>query len=308
MFRPARLARLEQGYPREDKEEKVRFVPVPTDPLVVEGETIARRLIVGSCEVDILSDGLLRLPGSDQFDGVEEAAWRPRVDARPDGTIDLALRSFLVHTGSLLTLVDTGIGFFGSTEPAHIRRDGSVLDRILRLGIRPDDVGVVVNTHLHLDHAGGDFVRSASGVAHAFPNARYLVQGTEFEYAARMAPTGKSFYNIDSLDWLRSLGNLDLLEGDSVISPDGCIRTVVAPGHTPGHQMVVVESNGATFGCLGDIAPLKAHLEVPEWLSRVDADRSTAVDTKRRILAWACGTSAVIASTHDAFGPYRVEA
>jgi glyoxylase-like metal-dependent hydrolase (beta-lactamase superfamily II) len=274
--------------------------------MIVDGECIGRRFSVGACVVDIVGDGILTLPGAGIFDGVSESDWARYAPPVADGQVALAVSAFLIHAHRELILVDTGFGAFGPAQRDLSRPGGSLMDRLGQLGVSSSQVDVVVNTHLHLDHAGGDFSTATRSAVPAFPNARYVVQAREFDFASRVAPAGQSFYDIDSLAWLRAFPELHLIEGSVGLSADGLVTAVPSPGHTAGHQSVVVESGADRLAIIGDVAPLRAHLERPEWLSPVDADPVLAQTTKRQILDWAMKHSAIVAMTHDARAPYRV--
>jgi len=267
----------------------------------------SQRLNVGACSVDVISDGFLLVDGAGLFENVPSLEWHHCIAVDESGAVELAVNSFLIRTDKALVLVDTGFGLRREGMPLELtRRDGSVLEHFGWLGIDPEAVNVVVNTHLHLDHAGGNLVDRLSLSQLAFPNARYVVQAAEVEFALSEADAHNPLYRREDIESLKALGHLDLIDGATDILRGGSVRAIPAPGHTPGHQMVVVESNGQTMMLLGDIAPLKCHLERPEWCSSIDQDRETAYATKQRILASAVEKAAVLALSHDPEGPYEI--
>jgi N-acyl homoserine lactone hydrolase len=172
----------------------------------------------------------------------------------PGGTVDGAVLAWLLRSGDEAVLVDTG---FGSMEKEDLKGDfkripeHTLQAQLKRFDLAPDEIRLVVNTHLHLDHCAGNcFV----------PNARFVVQRTELEYAHHPLPAHTPAYDVD----LSSM-NLDVIDGDTEIA-DG-IRVIVTPGHSPGSQAVLVDTEGGLFVLAGDTIAHYVNMDVPAGAS-----------------------------------------
>ncbi len=198
---------------------------------------------------------------------------------------DCAVKPLLILTSDAKILVDTGIGElpvkYRSVCAVRRSSEQTVRAQLAQRGLKPDDVDVVVNTHLHFDHCGNNAL---------FPNAEFVVQAEEFEYACEPERFQQSAY-------IRELFDLKLdyrlVHGEHRITDN--ISVVPTPGHSVGHQSVVVCDGGRSFVYCGDAAPLRENLErrnVPGVLcSAREALRS--IDRLRSI------SNAVYVYSHD---------
>jgi glyoxylase-like metal-dependent hydrolase (beta-lactamase superfamily II) len=180
-----------------------------------------------------------------------------------------------VETPERLVLVETGLGnkenekfrdIYGvdnAPSPGSGHPD-RLQELVAEAGFRADEVELVVNTHLHFDHAGGNTYRDAEGqVRLAFPNARYVVQRGEWEWAHATNERTAASYLPDNYDPVMAAGRLELVEGDVEVAPG--ISVLRTPGHCPHHQSVLVRSGGETACFLADVVPTFAHLPLP-WI------------------------------------------
>jgi glyoxylase-like metal-dependent hydrolase (beta-lactamase superfamily II) len=220
------------------------------------------------------------------------------------------MRCLLVEHESELVLIDTGVGnkenakfhdIYGieNQSPERDAPGRTALEAgIMAAGFQPDDVTLVINTHLHFDHAGGNTYRTAEGeVRPSFPNARYVVQRGEMEYATHANERTSASYFPPNWDSIIAAGRFELIEGDLEIVPG--IRVRRTPGHTPHHQSVVLESGGETACFLGDVVPTTHHLSLP-WIMGYDVEPLVTLESKRALLADALANEWLLVFEHDA--------
>ena len=266
-----------------------------------------RRL--GDLTLHALEAGMVALDGGAMFGVVPKPLWEKRIPADERNRIPLATRCLLVETPDTLVLVETGLGnkendrFLDIYGVDNTATDAARPDRLQQLiaeaGFRPADVGVVIDTHLHFDHAGGNTFRDAEGqVRLSFPNARYHVQRGEWEWAHRSNERTSASYLPHNYDPVMAAGRLELVEGDVEIVPG--ISVYRTPGHCPHHQSVLLRSGGETACFLADVMPTFAHLPLP-WIMGYDVEPLVTLESKRALLERATDERWLLVSTHDPF-------
>lgn len=196
------------------------------------------------------------------FGLVPKPLWSRVFPADERNRILLATNCVLVRTGRHTVLIDTG---YGSKLPEKEREilaaeEGEPLvANLAAIGVSLEKIDTVVLSHLHFDHAGGGTRQTADGrIVPAFPNAEYVLQRREWVVAAGGFPELRGAYPPENVLPLNEAGQLRLLDGNVEIVPG--IRAVVTGGHTPGHQAIVIESEGETAIYLGDLCPSTRHL------------------------------------------------
>ncbi|HEX2208158.1 MAG TPA: MBL fold metallo-hydrolase [Longimicrobium sp.] len=266
-----------------------------------------RRL--GAFTLHALEAGTQALDGGAMFGVVPKPLWEKRIPADERNRIPLGLRCLLVETADELVLIETGLGnkenekfrdIYGvdnaSSHPAHPDR---LQQLIAEAGFRPEDVGVVIDTHLHFDHAGGNTFRDAEGqVRVSFPHARYHVQRGEWEWAHRANERTSASYLPHNYEPVMASGQLELIEGDVEIVPG--VSVMRTPGHCPHHQSVLVRSGDETACFLADVIPTFAHLPLP-WIMGYDVEPLVTLESKRALLKRATDERWLLVSTHDPF-------
>ena len=269
---------------------------------------LTRTMRVGSLKVHALEAGLQWLDGGAMFGVVPRPLWETKIPPDDRHRIPLALRCLLVEAPAALVLVDTGVGNKESEKFKDIygldnAGDPTRLeDGIRSLGFRVEDVDLVVNTHLHFDHAGGNLVLDPEGVSRpAFPRARYLVQKGELEMAGSPNERVRASYMAKNYAPLVAEGRLDTLEG-GVQVVEG-LRVLPTPGHTPYHQSVVLESQGETAIFLADLCPTASHLPLP-WIMGYDLEPLVTLETKRDVWEKARQEGWILVFQHDARLPW----
>jgi glyoxylase-like metal-dependent hydrolase (beta-lactamase superfamily II) len=269
-------------------------------------------LTLGDVRIHALDAGAQRLDGGAMFGVVPKPLWEKRIRADERNRIPLAMRCLLVETPDALVLVDNGAGnkedpkfhdIYGidnaSADPARATR---LEDALAEAGFGIDDVDVVINTHLHFDHAGGNTRHTQDGVvALSFPRARYVVQRGEFEWAHVRNERIQASYLPHNFDPVMAAGRLELLDGAVEIVPG--VRVLPTPGHTPHHQSVLISSAGRTACYLADVIPTSAHLPLP-WIMGYDVEPLVTLESKRALLQRARAEGWLLVFEHDPVVPW----
>jgi glyoxylase-like metal-dependent hydrolase (beta-lactamase superfamily II) len=201
--------------------------------------------------------------------------------------------------------VDTGLGDKVTPEMAEQqgfaveRPNGWLLDDLARHGVSPDDVDIVLLTHLHADHCGGSTRILEGQIVPTFSRAKYYVQQREWDDAHHPNERTRATYYSVNFDPIQASGQLCLLNGTAQVTEG--VRLVVAPGHTAGMQAVVVEppGTGQMVAFLSDLAFFHWQIERLAWVSAYDIDPTTTIETKRRWQTWLVEQQALIIFQHD---------
>ena len=268
----------------------------------------SRSTTVGSVRIHAVEAGLQWLDGGAMFGVVPKPLWEKRIPADERNRIPLALRCLLVEAPGALVLVDTGIGnkedekfrdIYGVSNEGDPTR---LEDGIRHAGFVPSDVDIVVNTHLHFDHAGGNTARCPDGeIRPAFPGARHVVQRQELHFAGNRNERIRASYLEHNFGPIVRAGLWDLVDGAAQVTAG--VRVLPTPGHVPHHQSVIVESDGQTACFLGDVCPTSAHLPLP-WIMGYDLDPLVTLESKRGLWASALADDWLLVFEHDPEVPW----
>ncbi|MGI9078261.1 MAG: MBL fold metallo-hydrolase [Gemmatimonadaceae bacterium] len=268
---------------------------------------LLRTIRHGVWTVHLIQAGGQKLDGGAMFGVVPKPLWEKRIPADERNRIPLGMRCLLVEHDAGLILIDTGAGnketdkfyeIYG-IENRSLHGRTFLEDGIAKAGFAPEDIAYVINTHLHFDHGGGNTYLGDHGeVKPSFPNARYVVQRGEFEYATNTNERTAASYFSDNFVPLRKLDRWTLVDGDTDLLPG--IRLLPTPGHVPYHQSVLIQSAGETACFLGDLVPTAAHLTLP-WIMGYDVEPLVTLETKRRVLRQAMLDQWLVFFEHDAY-------
>ena len=260
-------------------------------------------LQVGKFRLFPIKDGSFRLDGGAMFGVVPKTLWNREIPADELNRIPLALGVLLIQTPQgRLILVDTGLSSKYDNNPKFkklyaVERPKTLRDHLNSMGISPKDISLVVNTHLHFDHAGGNTEFSGGGIpVPAFPNARYLIQKEEWEDASHPHERNQASYFKENFEPLDGARLVDLVEGEYEIEPG--LKVVRSGGHTRGHQCVQIESEGEIAVFLGDLIPTSAHLPLP-WIMGYDLYPVDTLEFKRSMLKKATDENWTLIFQHD---------
>jgi glyoxylase-like metal-dependent hydrolase (beta-lactamase superfamily II) len=255
------------------------------------------RTTVGDFEVTVLSDGTYELDGGAFFGVVPKVLWEKRMQPDARNMLTVGTNSLLVRDGKRTVLVETGIGPKLSEKRQGIfKNQARLMKSFEEVGVAPDEIDIVINTHLHFDHCGWNtYYRDGKPVA-TFPSAQYYVQKGELEHAHEQHERDRVSYLTDNYAPLVASGQMRLLEGDAEIAPGIMVR--VFPGHTRDLQVVVVRSGGATVCYPSDLIPTANHLD-PTWVMGYDLYPLTCIDNRHKFYAEAIPDKWLVAFTHD---------
>jgi glyoxylase-like metal-dependent hydrolase (beta-lactamase superfamily II) len=253
----------------------------------------------GSFDIFPVCDGRFRLDGGAMFGVVPKVLWEPCCHADEQNRIQLALNCLVIRAHGQHILIDTGLG--GKWQPKFwdmlaMERADSLSDGLRALDLCADNIDVVINTHLHFDHAGGNTEVVEGTVMPKFRKARYLVQRREFDDAAHPNERTKASYRAENLAPVAETRQWEMLDGDTEILPG--ISVMVTGGHTVGHQAVKIESEGKVAFFPGDLIPTVAHLPLP-YIMGYDLFPLHTLEAKRRILSQACEEGWLLFFEHD---------
>jgi glyoxylase-like metal-dependent hydrolase (beta-lactamase superfamily II) len=258
---------------------------------------------LGRFKLHALDAGLQHLDGGAMFGVVPRDLWKTKMAPDERNRIPLAMRPLLVETEDQLVLIDTGAGnkedekFLDIYGIENAGNPTALEDSIRAAGFAPADVTLVINTHLHFDHAGGDTLRRPDGrIAPSFPGVRHVVQEREWEFAHIQNERIKASYLLPNFEPVHEAGLFDFVAGERQIVPG--IRVIPTPGHTPGHQSVLLESEGESALYIGDLVPTTAHLPLP-WIMGYDVEPLVTLETKRAVLGRATRERTLLIFEHD---------
>ncbi|MFF0066603.1 MBL fold metallo-hydrolase [Streptomyces sp. NPDC005279] len=244
------------------------------------------------------------------FPDMPEEAWKDHRETlvpdhlgADDAMVHVAMQTWLLRSGGRTILIDTGVGNDKSRPSVdgwdHLNLD--YLGNLARAGVRPEDVDLVVNTHLHVDHVGWN-TRLIDGTwVPTFPNATYLMPKADFEFwnpSNNPDITGGVNENVfeDSVAPVHAAGQVQLWEGSHTI--DAHLRLLAAPGHTPGSSVVELASGSDRALFAGDLMHTPLQVTHPDHNSCFCHAPAQARTTRRKLLGWAADANALVLPAH----------
>ena len=258
--------------------------------------TLLHSFQVGGLRCHTLEGGVQRLDGGAMFGVVPRTLWQTRIQPDERNRIPLAMRCVLVEHGDGLVLIDTALGnkedakfidIYG-VENQGLEGATQLEDALASAGFLPRDIKWVVNTHLHFDHAGGNTTMDPDlendprrHVRPTFPNATYVVQRGELDFARHTNERTRASYLPHNFEPIAAANRWRLLDGDEEVLPGISVR--LTPGHVPFHQAVLLRDGGETALFVGDLFPTTAHLPLP-WIMGYDLEPLRTLESKRAIL------------------------
>ncbi|MGE5619870.1 MAG: MBL fold metallo-hydrolase [Sphingomonadaceae bacterium] len=255
---------------------------------------------IGDVEIHLISDGFAYVDGGGMFGLVPKLMWEKKHPADEFNRVGMGVNSLLIEDGGQRIVVDTGFGSKMGQRTLNLMgivRTGQLPQGLRELGVEPDRVDLVINTHLHSDHSGGNTVQEGKRLSLAFPNATYVVQEGEWEDANHPNERTRATYLPENLLPLWETRRLELVEGDTQITPH--VRCILTPGHTPHHQSVLIESGGRKVLYTADLSPFVVHMERLAWIAAYDLEPMRSIETRRWVQRWAVDEHALLIFPHD---------
>jgi glyoxylase-like metal-dependent hydrolase (beta-lactamase superfamily II) len=260
------------------------------------------RVELGDFELSVFSDGAYPLDGGAFFGVVPKVMWSKKAVADERNFVMAGLNSLLVRTGKHTVLVETGIGNKLSDKMVKIYgQPAKLVENLAAGGVSPEDIDVVINTHLHFDHCGWNTVRKGDQVVATFPKAKYYVQEGEWQHGREQRIRDSISYISDNYDPLIRSGQMQLLRGDQEIVPGVSVK--VFPGHTAHMQAVVVTSGGKAACYISDLIPTAAHIDLT-WVMAFDLFPIDTIDSRKRYYERALPEKWLTVFTHGADVPW----
>lgn len=263
------------------------------------------RATIGDFELTALSDGIYHLDGGAFFGVIPKALWSRKVMADENNLVPTGLNSVLLRNGDKNILIETGIGNKLPEKMAQIfGQPAELLDNLSKAGVSPEQIDIVINSHLHFDHCGWNTTLHADGsVTPTFPNARYFAHRGEVEHGHLQLDRDKVSYLSPNYDPLVESGQMTLLDLAADATADICpgISVEVFPGHTAQMMAVHIQPPGsaAPHACyIGDLIPTAHHLD-PTWVMGYDLDPLRCIEERKRFYARAIPEQWTVLFTHD---------
>jgi len=237
---------------------------------------------LGDLEFYLLTDGYFCLDGGAMFGVIPRPLWERKAPPDERNRIRLAMNSLLIRSAGKWILIETGAGDKWDAKQRDIfafEGDLRLPEQLAQRGVRPEQIDLVINTHLHFDHCGWNTRRVDGKLIPTFPNARYVVQRGELEHAKRPTERDRASYIPDNFLPVEAAGQWWLLEGDREVAPG--VELIRVPGHTRDMQCVRLSGGGKTAFSFVDLVPTTAHLPYP-WIMAYDLYPLTTLENKKK--------------------------
>jgi glyoxylase-like metal-dependent hydrolase (beta-lactamase superfamily II) len=275
-----------------------------TGPTTAQTETHCWK--VGSVTVtSVVENQTDRIPPEFFFPAASAAAvaehpWLVPDFADAEGGIALRVQAFVIDEPGRRTLVDPCVGN-GKTRtlPWFHQQEWPFMERFGDAGFAPDTIDQVVHTHLHADHVGWDTHLDGAAWVPTFTRARHLYTERELDHALAddgLGRLGPSDLYVDSVAPIVAAGLADVVPEDADLG--GSLRLEPAPGHSPGHVALWIESDGEAAVIGGDVLHHPVQCAEPGWGWLDDLDAAVALETRRRLLDRLAGSGALLLGTH----------
>ncbi len=255
---------------------------------------------LGNITINYCTDGIFRLDGGAMFGVVPKVLWERLCAADEKNRIAMSLGCLLIQTGKRNILVDTGIGNKGDEKLCSIygiERNPPLENSLAQFGLTFHDIDLVINTHLHFDHVGGNTFTWEGRSMPCFSKAKYIIQKGEWEDAITTNELTRASYAGEDFLPLEETNQLELIDEKDLEIEKG-VTLLRTGGHTAFHQCVKVESNGEVALFPGDLVPMVSHLHLP-YIQSYDLYPVETLEIKKRLLEQALGEKWLVIFQHD---------
>jgi glyoxylase-like metal-dependent hydrolase (beta-lactamase superfamily II) len=265
-------------------------------------ELIRARTTLGDFDLTVLTDGAYYLDGGAMFGVIPKPLWEKRTRADAKNRILLGTNTVVVRDGRHTVVIETGIGNKLAPKQQEIYENKALLpSAFAAAGIRPEDVDVVIDSHLHFDHCGWNTTLLPDGsVVPTFPNACYYAHRGEVEHGRLQLERDGVSYIAANYEPLIASGQMTLLTGPAEIVPG--ISVDIYPGHTAQMMAINITSAGRTASYISDLIPTSAHLDLT-WGMGYDLDPLRVISERKRFYARAIPEQWLLLFTHDHLTP-----
>jgi len=258
-------------------------------------------MIFGDYRVEIVQDTEFHLDGGAMFGVVPRKLWARDCPPDDENRIRMNMNCVFIYTGSEKILIETGIGDKWSAKQRSMygidRRRPLSETLQSQTGAAADEITIVVNTHLHFDHAGGNTMLDAQGKSvPTFPNARYFVSRAELEHAEHPTERDRASYLPENWRPIVESGQLETKDSDYEVVPGLSMETVA--GHNRSMQCWRLERGAKTMFGFADLVPMRAHVRLP-WIMGYDLYPLETLNAKKELLPQAAREKWVCMFYHD---------
>ena len=266
-------------------------------------EKIRARATLGDFELTICTDGTYLLDGGAMFGVVPKTLWSKRAPADEQNRILLGLNTVIVRTGKHVIAIETGVGNKQSPKMRELQGNQELLPQSLAAaGVKPEEVDIVINSHLHFDHCGWNTTLHPDGsVTPTFPNARYFAHAGEVAHGHQQFERDKVSYLSPNYDPLIANGQMTLLTNESIAANPQIVPGISVecfPGHTAQLMAIHIESAGQHACYISDLIPTAHHLDTT-WCMGYDLDPMRVIAERKRFYQRAIPENWLVLFTHD---------
>ena len=271
------------------------------------GNLIRGKTTLGDFELTVLTDGAYFLDGGAMFGVIPKPLWEKRAPADSHNRILLGTNTVVVRDGKHTVVIETGIGNKLAPKARDIYEAKALLPSAFAVaGIHPQEVDVVINSHLHFDHCGWNTTRQPDGtLVPTFPNARYYAHRGEVDHGSLQLERDGISYTDHNYQPLIDSGQMTLIDlgpgaGSHQILPG--ISVDLYPGHTAQLMAIHIDSGGRHACYISDLIPTTAHLDLT-WGMGYDLDPLRVITERKRFYARAIPEEWLVLFTHDHHTP-----
>jgi glyoxylase-like metal-dependent hydrolase (beta-lactamase superfamily II) len=254
---------------------------------------------LGDIEVLFVDGGTFGLDGGAMFGVVPKVLWEKKSPPDANNRIRMRANSLLVRANGKNILVETGNGTKLDPKLRSIYnvQDGDpLLDSLAKIGLKPEQIDLVINTHLHFDHCGGNTRLVKNRVLPTFRRARYVVQRGELEHAMNPSERDRASYFPENFAPISKEGLWDLIEGSTAIMPGISVARI--PGHNADIQAVIINGGGKTLAFVADLLPTRHHIPLP-WIMAYDLYPLQSLESKRQWISRMQSGQWIVVFGHD---------